>query len=370
MTMAHTIPRVYIAATRQNDGKTTACIGLMSILRTRFKRLGFIKPVGQRYVEVEGHRIDADAYLMRDVYGCPDLLSDMSPIAVDRNFTRRYLKEPNPVELKEAIISRFTRIAADNDIVVIEGTGHAGVGSIFDLNNARVAAMLDAPVILVAGGGIGRPFDEIMLNQALFEKHGVKIVGVIINKVREQKMEEVSSYLEPALARVNLPLLGVFPYRRRLQEPTIRQVIDTVGGELLNGESHLRNSVSDIIVGAMTPHRALTYFKGNSLVVTPGDRDDLILTAISLASTTRAPRGHMIAGLVLTGGVRPRRSVMNVIRRTNIPVVLSKDDTYYVTSRLHDIMVKIKPEEHEKIHLVQKIYSKYCNINLLLNQLS
>ena len=76
-----TIPRVYIAATRQNDGKTTACIGLMGLLRSRFERLGFIKPVGRRYLEVAGHRIDADTCLMHDIYGGPDLLSDMSPIA-------------------------------------------------------------------------------------------------------------------------------------------------------------------------------------------------------------------------------------------------------------------------------------------------
>lgn len=364
------VPRIYIAATRQNDGKTTACIGLMSILRKRFKRLGFIKPVGQRYVEIDGHRIDADAVLMRDVYGSDNNLHDMSPVAVDRQFTRRYIEDPHHEELEQCIAGRFDQVAAGKDMVVIEGTGHAGVGAVFDLDNAHVASMLNAPVILVSCGGIGRPFDEIALNRAMFEKRGVNIIGVIVNKVDTHKVDEITYYLEQALNRIGLPLLGVFPHRPRLLDPTIRQVIDAVDGQVLNGEANLENFVREIFVGAMTPHRALHYFKANSLVVTPGDRDDIVLTAISLASTTRAPRGHMVAGLVLTGGVRPRKSVMRVIQRTNIPVVLSKGDTYLVTSQLHDMMVKIKPGEYEKIKLVQRMYNKYFNINRLLEQLA
>ena len=364
------IPRIYIAATRQNDGKTTACIGLMSILRKRFKRLGFIKPVGQRYVEVDGHRIDADAVLMQDVYGSDANLQDMSPVAVDRQFTRRYIEEPHYDELEQCIIERFNQVVLNKDIVVIEGTGHAGVGAVFDLDNARVAAMLKTPVVLVACGGIGRPFDEIALNRAMFEKNGVNIVGVIINKVSPHKIDEVTYYLGRALNRIGLPLLGVFPHSPRLLDPTIQQVINVVDGELLNGESNLQNFVQEIIVAAMTPHRALHYFKGNSLVVTPGDRDDIILTAISLASTTKVRKGHMIAGLVLTGGVRPQKSVLRVIQRTNIPVVLTKGDTYLVTSQLHDMMVKIKPGEYKKIKLVQRMYEKHFKVDRLLEQLS
>jgi BioD-like phosphotransacetylase family protein len=301
---------------------------------------------------------------MRDVYKCNNDLHDMSPVAVDRKFTRRYIEDPHHEELEHCIADRFEKVAADKDIVVIEGTGHAGVGAVFDLDNAHVASML------ISCGGIGRPFDEIALNRAMFEKHGVNIIGVIVNKVNAHKVDEITHYLDRALDRIGLPLLGVFPHRPRLLDPTIRQVIEAVGGEVLNGEANLQNFVREIIVGAMTPHRALHYFKANSLVVTPGDRDDIVLTAISLASTTRAPRGHMVAGLVLTGGVRPRKSVMRVIQRTNIPVVLSKGDTYLVTSQLHDMMVKIKPGELEKIKLIQRMYSKYFNINRLLEQLA
>ena len=361
--------RVYIAATRQNDGKTTACIGLMSVLRNRFARLGFIKPVGQRYVEVDTHRIDADAVLMRDVYHCVNSLDDMSPIAVDRTFTRRYIDTPNREELEQHVVACFNRVAADKDMVVIEGTGHAGVGAVFDLDNARVAALLNAPTVLVSCGGIGRPFDEITLNRAVFEKHGVDLVGVIINKVSDDKLAEVTTYLKRALARAGLPLLAVLPHRPHLLLPTMNQVRDALDAEVLNGEKSLRHAVHNIVIGAMTPHQALHYFHTDSLVVTPGDRDDLVLTAISLASTAETPRKQPIAGLVLTGGIRPRKSILQIIQRTAIPVLLSSEDTYRVASVLHDMMVKIRPEEDNKIHLIQEMFEKHFNVDLLLEHL-
>lgn len=364
------IPRMYVAATRQNDGKTTSCIGLMSVLASRFEKVGFIKPVGQRYVERDGHRIDADAVLMREIYRCDAALPDMSPIAVDRHFTRRYLDDPTPHELEETIRRAFDRVAKGNDMVVVEGTGHAGVGSVFDMDNAHVARLLAAPTIIVSCGGIGRPFDEITLNRTMFEKNNVPILGVIVNKVRPDKITETSDYLAKAFHRVGLPLLAVIPRQPPLLRPTIATVVKTLKGELLHGEKNLGTHVRQFIIGAMTPHRALHYIKGNSLLVTPGDRDDLVLTAISLTSTATNRRGRTVAGIVLTGGVRPRRSVMRVIQRTDIPVVLTREDTFYVASQLHDMMVKITPDDRRKIKLVRDLYEKHVAVDTLLERMN
>jgi BioD-like phosphotransacetylase family protein len=232
-----------------------------------------------------------------------------------------------------------------------------------------VAELLQAPIIIVACGGIGRPFDEIALNRAVFEKHGVPIIGVLLNKIEHERIEEITQYMHRALQRVGLPLLGVIPERPPLLRPSLRHVVDALEGNLLNGAEALDNPVQDIIIGAMTPHRALHYFGRNCLVVTPGDRDDLVLTAISLASTTQ-DYGHAIAGLVLTGGVRPRRNVLRVIQRTHIPVVACAEDTYRVASMLHDMMVKIKPNETDKIELVQHMYKQYFNVDRLLEHIT
>ncbi len=92
--------------------------------------------------------------------------------------------------LVDEIQQSFARIAAGNDLIVIEGTGHAGVGSVFDLSNAHVARMLHAKVVIVTLGGIGHPVDEVALNRCLFEREGVEVIGVIANKVLPAKLEQ------------------------------------------------------------------------------------------------------------------------------------------------------------------------------------
>ena len=128
---------------------------------------------------------------------CP--LIDMNPIAVEPDFTRRYLQSSNRESLVKRIETAFDRVAWEKNFVLCEGSGHAGVGSVFDLSNAQVAAILGAKVIIISRGGIGKPIDEIALNQALFEKEGVEIIGVILNKVLIDKVDYVSDFARRGL---------------------------------------------------------------------------------------------------------------------------------------------------------------------------
>jgi BioD-like phosphotransacetylase family protein len=138
--MNNVTPRLFIAATEQNAGKTTTSLGLFSALQKRLGRIGFIKPVGQRFVEVEGKRIDEDTVLIDQTFTVHTPLEAMSPIAVEPDFTRRYIENSNNEFLVRRIQHSFDRAAWEKDFVIIEGTGHAGVGSVFDLSNARVAS--------------------------------------------------------------------------------------------------------------------------------------------------------------------------------------------------------------------------------------
>src|SRR3982750_1559531 len=214
-------PRVFIAATRQNDGKTTTSLGLLSALQKVYPRVGYIKPVGQRFVEVEEQKIDEDTVLMDRVYqlNCP--LVDMSPIAVEPDFTRKYLQSSNNETLVRKIQKAFDRVAWEKDFVLCEGSGHAGVGSVFDLSNAQVAKILKAKVVIVSQGGIGKPIDEVALNQALFDKEGVEIIGVILNKVLPEKVDYVADFTRRGLKRRGLELLGVIPNTKILARPTM-----------------------------------------------------------------------------------------------------------------------------------------------------
>src|SRR5881628_2309779 len=206
-------PRVFIAATRMNDGKTTTSLGLLAALQKFHPRIGYIKPVGQRFVEIAEQKIDEDTVLMDSVFrlNCP--LVDMSPIAVEPDFTRKYLQSSNRDVLVKTIEKAFDRVAWEKDFVLCEGSGHAGVGSVFDLSNAQVAKILGAKVIIVTQGGIGKPIDEVSLNKALFDKEGVEIIGVILNKVLPEKIDYITEFARRGLKRKGLELLGVVPHQ-------------------------------------------------------------------------------------------------------------------------------------------------------------
>src|SRR5438477_11178719 len=238
-------PRVFIAATRQNDGKTTSSLGLLAAMQKFYPRIGYIKPVGQRFVEIEEQKIDEDTVLMDSVYrlNCP--LVDMSPIAVEPDFTRKYLESSNNEALVKKIRKAFDRVSWEKDFVLCEGSGHAGVGSVFDLSNAQVAKTLGAKVVIVTQGGIGRPIDEVCLNQAWFGQEGVEIIGVILNKVLDTKVDSVTDFARRGLKRKGLELLGVIPHQRILANPTMELVREELNAEILNTPENLRGLVDD-----------------------------------------------------------------------------------------------------------------------------
>ena len=364
--MNTTTPRVFIAATRQHDGKTTTSLGLIAALQQVFPRVGYIKPVGQRFVEIEEQKIDEDTVLMDAVYrlNCP--LADMNPIAVEPDFTRKYLQAANNEMLVKKIQQAFDRVAWEKDFVLCEGSGHAGVGSVFDLSNAQVARILGCKVIIVTQGGIGKPIDEVVLNQALFEKEGVQIIGVILNKVLGDKVDYVSDFARRGLKRKGLDLLGVIPHQRILSSPTVELIREELNAELLNKPATLRTLVEEVIVGAMSAQNAVPFFKRGVLLITPADREDIVLAA---CTSIEARSEATIAGIVLTRGSRPPDSVLKVIRSMPVPVLLALEDSYQVASQVHDLTVKTRPNDAEKISLIRDIVAKNVNVKKIVETL-
>jgi BioD-like phosphotransacetylase family protein len=359
-------PRVFIAATRQNDGKTTTSLGLLAALQRAYPRIGYIKPVGQRFVQIEEQKIDEDTVLMDRVYrlNCP--LVDMSPIAVEPDFTRKYLESANYEALVRKIQNAFDRVAWEKDFVLCEGSGHAGVGAVFDLSNARVAKLLRAKVIIVTQGGIGKPIDEVALNQALFEKEGVEIIGVILNKVLGKKIDYISDFARRGLKRHGLELLGVIPHQPMLSNPTLDLIREELGAEPLNSLAGSHNLVEEVVVGAMGVHHALKFFKGGVLLITPGDREDIIM---AVSTTFTSGRTDRLAGMILTGGLRPSDSTIGMIREMPFPVLLASEDSYFVASKVHDLTVKTRPDDLEKIALIRDLIGQHVDVNRILSSL-
>ena len=384
--------QLYLAATGQNRGKTTAALGLFEGFIRRGLDAGFMKPVGQRTVIDQGEPADEDAVLMRAVFGLQEPYSILSPVHIPRGFTKAYIAG-EVVEDLGAKIVRAHATFRDREILLIEGTGHTGVGAVIGLSNAAVAASLGTPAIIISEGGVGRPIDEIVLNASLFAKHGVPVAGAIVNKVDIDAQPGIEKVLERGLAPYDIPLLGVLPVRPILSNPTLEMILEGVRGETIHPGPDLERVIDGVAIGAMEPRHMLERVGPGTLVIVPGDREDVILTLTTahlarrfrVAGASEAARiaqvaaeatnertasvdGHEEAaiGLVLTGGYRPRDAVLAAIRQADLFATIVPEDTYVVASEVHDLLVKTHPADLEKIALIKQLVAEHLDIDRIL----
>jgi BioD-like phosphotransacetylase family protein len=383
--------QLYLAATGMNRGKTTFALGLYAALKDRGLNVGFIKPVGQRYDVVDGVPADEDAILVRSVFGIQDRLQAMSPVHIPRGFTKAFISGDVVEDLPARIRSAYQEIAAGRDAMLIEGTGHAGVGAVIGLSNAEVANMLGAPALIISEAGVGRPIDEIVLNQALFARHGVEVVGAVVNKVDADAHPSLPDILRQGLARHGVELLGTLPYRPLLSNPTLSMLVEQMPGEVLNEGSDFDRTIEHVAIGAMQPRHLLERIGPGSLLIVPGDREDVIQATIAANRTQLSlqrepgvldrlrnrsrfgrrssdPSRIELAGMVFTGGYRPRPRDLESLKQAGLFGYLVEADTYGAASEIHDLLVKTHPSDKGKIAEIRTLVADNLDVDRLLER--
>ena len=356
---------VFLSSISQNVGKTTIDLGLYQSFKERKIKTAFIKPVGQQVVNVGDSNIDKDSYLIGEVFHCAKKFKEMSPVTVGRGFTEKYIFHPQKNLLKNNIEKAFKSLIKGKDAIIVEGTGHCGVGSVIDFSNADVAKLLNSKVIIISEGGIGKSIDEIMLNKGLFDLNGVDVIGVIINKVLLEKYEKVKRALVRGLKNKGLNLLGVIPDRSLLSAPTIMQIKDKYKFGLLCGKNELSRRVKHVIVAAMEPHNMVHHLEDGTLVLVSGDRIDNILLAVS-SHLVGSQKDFQISGIILTGGLMPNEKIVELLCKSQIPVLIAKEDTYSVAAKLEHLTCKIEKTDKDKIKEVSRLVKKYIDIDKIL----
>ena len=364
---------LYLAATGQNRGKTTLSLGLLDLFIGEGLRTGFMKPVGQRtIVDETGVPADEDAVLVKAVYGLPEPMTVMSPVHIQRGFTKAYIAGEVVEDLGARIAAAHATFGDEKDILLIEGTGHAGVGAVIGLSNAVVAARLGAPAVIVSEGGVGRPIDEIVLNLSHFAAHGVPVAGAIVNKVNVDTQPGIAAILEKGLARHGIPLLGVIPYRPILSNPSLAMIVEGTRAEVLLPGPDLDLVIGGISVAAMEPHHVLQHVVGRRIVIVAGDREDVIV-ALARAHRAEARRPAVIRGEVepatvgfVLSGYRPRPAVVDEIRRADLFACFLDEDTYQVASDVHDLMVKTHAADTGKIEMIKSIVAASLDAGQML----
>jgi BioD-like phosphotransacetylase family protein len=360
--------RVLISATREYDGKTMITVGLTKALKVKFPNIGFIKPLGMKDVTAGSVKLDQDVVLMEKACAIHANIQDMNPVQVDYLELDEYWRERRNEEVLANIKSSFDNIAEGRDLVVIEGPGHAGSGSAFGVSTAFLAKEFGAKVVLVASGGLSHPVDEITLNISHFMKYGIEIVGVIINKVKPEHMRYVETLLPDMLKRRNVELLGAVPYEPAIANPTMMHALHALKAKVLHGEQYLNREIGKVFVGASRPWRLLNLFEDNGLLITPGDREDLLLSIMSMRLLGKEG-GKVVAGIILTGGVMPHDNVLKLLKRTDIPILSSREFSYDVAKKVTEIVPKISPQDTEKIERITQLVAQHVKIDRILAKL-
>jgi len=362
--------KVFIAATRQNDGKTTVSLGLFNALLKRDSSIQYMKPVGQQYRVVDGNKIDKDAVLFQHTFQLnKSKLPLMSPVASPKGFTENYINAPHKDVLHQTILSADTELTKKSSAILYEGTGHAGVGSVFDCSNAQIAKILNTPVIIVSIGGIGKAIDEIMLNVAVFKALDIPIMGVIINKVIPEKYDKINTIARKGLQNLGLDVLGVLPLNQQLTYPTISSIIDELKPNILSmTDKGKRNTIEKFMIGDMMPHNALDHISRNTLMIVPGNREGLVLTALCENLLTQGP--HLVSGIVFTNGIRPHQKILDLLYTSKIPLFMVEEDAFLIATKINKMIVKIQSEDKNKIEIASSMIEEYIDIDQIYSKMN
>lgn len=340
---------IYVAATSQHVGKTTSTLGLVSVFMKQGLKVGYCKPVGQKFLDIQNLRVDKDTILFADLINFEMIPEIHSPVILGRGATEIYLDNPEKYPLDNRVIYAESKLSEENDLVIYEGTGHPGVGSVADLSNAKVAQLLNAGVIIIVEGGIGNTIDRLNLALSLFRERKVPIIGVIINKVIPDKIDKVRKYVSLWLKKNDLKLLGILPYDKTLAYPLIKTIAKSINGTITYNADFSDNKIENILAGSLIDLKELSSSEDLLLVVSTKAINNAIQRIISISQNvgfTHSP----LSGIVATGHGNIDSTTLKYIEDHKIPLIRTDLDTYGSVLKISKIEVKINRSTPWKIY--------------------
>lgn len=341
--------RLVMASTRAGAGKTSLVIG---IARALGKRIGYMKPFGDRLLYRKKRLWDYDSALIANIFGLEQEPEQMS-IGFDHSKLRfMYDEEATRVKLAELLAAS----SAGKELVFIEGGKDLAFGISVHLDSIALARATGAALVVVASGEEDVILDDITFLKRRLDLSGVTLAGVIANRV--QDAADFRATYTSALQALAVPLLGVVPYQAELTQPSVRFLAEVLFAKVLTGESGLDRSVQHIFVGAMAAEAArqdVRFAAKHRLVITSGDRSDMILSSLE---------GDTI-GIVLTNNITPPPNIIARAAERGVPLILAAEDTYRVAKRIDDMEHLLTKDETAKIDLLTKLAYESLNLQAL-----
>ena len=356
---------IYIVTTEPNSGKSIVSLGLMQLLLGRTAKVGYFRPIID---DVPNGKTDNHIDTVLSYFNV-----DMKPeeaYAYTRSQVVQLKNQDKDDEIVGHIIHKYKTIENKFDFVLVEGTDFSGEGAIIEWDiNVLIAKNLGIPAVILASGK-NKTLDELVGNLYMaydsFKEKGVEVLLIVANKVQPENVTIVSNGLKEKLP--DDVLVGTIPVNNVLGSPTLKEIAQELDAKVLFGEDYINNQVGSFSVGAMQLRNYLTHLKSDSLVITPGDRADIILGALQANISTNYPS---LSGIVLTGGLIPEDSIIKLIEGLSdiIPILSVARGTFYVTNKIGTIRPRIYAENTEKIQTSIQEFEKYVPTEELAEKL-
>ena len=356
---------IYIATSDQNSGKSIVTLGLMSILIGKTAKVGYFRPIVEDFVdgELDNHIETVLSHFNLDI-------KFEEAYAITKSKLIKKKNKGKIGEVLDLIIEKYKKLEERFDFVLVEGTSFTGEGTSIELDtNVLIAKNLGIPTIII-GSGVGKTLDELVDSLYLvydsFKVKEVEVLSVFANKVQPENIELVTKGLQKSLP-ANV-LVNTIPLISSLNNPTIQEIVNELDAKVMFGENYLNNEIGHFSVGAMQLHNYLVHLHDNALVITPGDRSDIILGALQANESVNYPT---ISGIILTGNIIPEQSILKLIEGLSsiVPIIAVDGGTYNVTNKIGSIKSKIYANNTHKIETSINTFEKYVEIEALSERL-
>jgi phosphate acetyltransferase len=356
---------IYIATTESNSGKSLVSLGLMHSLLGRAAKVGYFRPIidDLKKGEIDNHIHTVSSYFNLDI-------SFHDAYAFQRSEVIKMKNENKDDDIISRIIEKFKALEDRFDFVLVEGTSFQGEGAIIEFDiNVLIAKNLGVPAIIISSGR-NKTLDELTGNIQMafdsFKDKGVEVLSVIANKVPAEHLDLVVTQLEQHLP-ANV-IVNAIPLNPVLANPSIKEIVDELNAKVLFGEASLHNQAASFSVGAMQLRNYLTHLQENGLVITPGDRADLILGALQANISENYPA---VSGIVLTGGLVPEPTIISLIEGLSevVPIISVQEGTFSVANRIGMIKSQIYAGNTQKITTSINDFENFVKVEALIERL-
>ncbi|MFH1090329.1 MAG: phosphate acetyltransferase, partial [Pseudomonadota bacterium] len=359
---------LFITATEAQSGKSAVCLGVMEMLLRKTRKVGFFRPI-VRPDQRRGDGQDHDINLMATHYqlGIPP----EQMYAFTAEMVASLLSQGREGEIIEGIIRKYNQLAEQFDFVLCEGTDYAASTSAFEFDvNAEISKNLGAPVLLVANAyqkSLEETFRSIELSwESLFDRR-CEVVATIVNRVEAEDREQIIQLLQQRDLTIK-QLVYAIPNVVTLGNPTVGEIAKALGAKVLFGADQLNRHVYGFIVAAMQLRNLLPRIEHGSLIITPGDRADVIVACLAAVSSMSMSK---IAGIVLTGGLIPEDPIMDLIKRfpKMVPILSVQENTFPAARLVDEVHAQILPENERKITMALSVFDKNINVEELAERI-